>query len=135
MNLQESIRSVQASKPIFGDLFYERLFSSHPEMRVHFEDTTIEHQAAILTMQLSVLEAYSVNDSEAAALYLKVLGTRHMDRGIPAAAYPQFRDVLLESLRQFHGIQWSDSLAYEWTEAIDSSIARMLDGYHDRAHV
>lgn len=99
--MTESLKLVQASKPIFGHLFYERLFAQHPDLEQFFRHTTINHQAAILTMQLSVIEACFVRRSPAAELYLQLLGTKHKDRGIPKEAYPLFRDVLLGSLQNF----------------------------------
>lgn len=132
MNLRESIKLVQASKPIFGTAFYDRLFAAHPDLREFFRHTTIEHQAAIFTMQLSVLEAFYVDRSEAAGMYLKLLGTKHKDRGIPDGAYPQFRNVLLESLESFLGDAWTADLGRLWREALDSSITQMLEGYQER---
>jgi hemoglobin-like flavoprotein len=133
--MTESLKLVQASKPIFGHLFYERLFAQHPAIEQFFRHTTIDHQAAILTMELSVIEAFVVRRSPAAELYLQLLGTKHKDRGIPEEAYPLFRDVLLSSLQQFHGADWSDDLEQRWRTAIDASVAKMLDGYKQRVTI
>jgi hemoglobin-like flavoprotein len=135
MDMPESLKLVQASKPIFGRLFYERLFTQYPDLEHFFHRTTIDHQAAILTMELSVMEAFYVRESPAAELYLQLLGTKHKDRGIPVEAYPHFRDVLLASLQQFHGTDWSAELAQQWHEAIDASVAKMLDGYKQRVTI
>lgn len=116
-------------------MFYKRLFARHPDLQEHFRDTTIHHQAAILTMQLSVIEAFYAGRSDAAAMYLQLLGTKHKDRGIPAEAYPFFRDVLLESLEQFHGEDWSEDLGRQWRESIDLSVEKMLEGYKERFRV
>jgi hemoglobin-like flavoprotein len=116
-------------------MFYARLFAQHPELEQHFRNTSIQHQAAILTMELSVIEAFYVRKSEAAGMYLQLLGTKHKGRGIPEEAYPHFRDALLESLEQFHGADWSENLACEWGKSIDLSIKKMMEGYGQRFHV
>ena len=135
MNILESIRLIQASKPIFGNVFYKRLFDHHPDIREHFRDTTIEHQAAILTMQLSVIESFYVNQSQAGKLYLQLLGTKHLDRGIPEEAYPKFQDELLASIQEFHGQDWSEDLAGQWNDAVEQAIREMLKGYDERVRV
>ena len=86
-------------------------------------------------MQLSVIEAFYVRESEAAAMYLQLLGTKHKDRGIPEDAFPRFCAVLLDALRQFHGPDWTDELARQWREGIDSSTKKMLEGYQNRFHI
>ena len=135
MELRDSIRQVQAAKPVFGSAFYERLFHRHPALQEFFRDITMEHQASVLTMQLSVVEAYYVDESLAAENYLRLLGTKHLDRGIPPDAYPHFRDVLVESLEEFHGTSWTDELGAKWRDAIDRSVAVMLEGYEHRYQV
>ena len=135
MELRESIQLTQAAKPIFAKSFYAKLFAQHPELQKHFQGTTIEHQAVILTMQLSVLEAFYVNHAHAAESYLQLLGTKHSDRGIPEDAYPCFRDVLLETLEEFHGEKWSEDLEKQWHNALDRAVEKMLDGYRERFRV
>ena len=135
MDLRESIHLIQASTPIFGNAFYKRLFERHPDIREHFRNTTIEHQAAILTMQLSVIESFYVNQSPAGKLYLQLLGTKHLDRGIPEEAYPKFQGELLASIQEFHGEDWSEELEKQWKQAIDKTVRTMLTGYDERVRV
>jgi nitric oxide dioxygenase len=113
-------------------MFYERLLAQHADLREYFHHVDINHQAVLFTMQLSVIEAFHVRRATVAELYLQQLGTKHKNRGIPKEVYPRFSEVLLDTLEQFHGTDWSDDLRHQWREAIDSSVNKMLEGYEDR---
>ncbi len=43
--------------------------------------------------------------------------------------YSDWRDCMLETLQDFHGNDWTDSLEQQWTEAINLAVDRMLEGY------
>jgi hemoglobin-like flavoprotein len=62
-------------------------------------------------------------------MYLRYLGTKHHDRGIPAELFPKFRDALLAALERFHSNDWNAHLARQWHDAIDHATATMLSGY------
>ena len=67
--------------------------------------------------------------------YLNVLGTRHAGKGVPRELYPTFQEILLVALEEFHGKDWSDGLARQWQEAIESAVQLMFEGYDQRADV
>lgn len=135
MNLPESVHFVLSQREIFGEHFYQRLLAQHPAMQTYFDGIDMSHQAVLLTMQLTVIEAYRRTQSPAAKKYLQILGTRHHERGIPQSTYAQFRDVLIETLQQFHQDDWTEELHAEWTDAINSASERMFEGYDRHFHM
>jgi hemoglobin-like flavoprotein len=132
MDLHESLQRILASKQVLGDAFYEALFARHPEFRPYFEGVDLRRQAVVLTMELTVIDNYHRLRSPSARLYLRYLGTKHHDRGIPQELYGPFRETLLEVLQQVLGQGWTEELAREWKTAIDDASAVMFEGYSER---
>lgn len=132
MTIQDSVAKVLSSIRPFGEDFYEVLFRRCPEMREHFEGVDMKRQALILTMALSVIEQHYSTSYPATGEYMRYLGTKHHSRGIARELYAGWRDSMLESLERFHGAEWSEGLATEWTRAIDLCHRVMFEGYDKR---
>src|SRR4051812_34331482 len=111
MDMHESLQRILASKQVIGALFYETLLDHHPQIRPYFEGIDLCDQAAVLTMELTVIEVYHRLRSPPARHYLQYLGTKHLKRGIPSDLYGPFRDTLLEVLRSFLAEDWTEGLA------------------------
>jgi hemoglobin-like flavoprotein len=131
MDIQESMHRLLQCKETFGNLFYEVFFTRCPEARPYFAGINMEHQAALLTMALKVLETYHTNAYPAMAVYLKYLGHKHHVRAVLPELYPQWRDALLAALQQFHGDDWSDAVSRQWREAFEKAREVMLVGYQE----
>jgi hemoglobin-like flavoprotein len=129
MNLRDSVQRIHNSHDIFGERFYERFFERQPEAKKFFREIHLPRQAVILTMQLSVIQAYYNGNSRAAAQYLLVLGSRHQALGVPRELYPEFCEALLETMEEFLGNDWTEELAREWRAAIDAASEKMFEGY------
>jgi hemoglobin-like flavoprotein len=129
MDMHQSFERILASKQVIGDLFYEALFTRHPEIRPFFEGIDLRRQAVLLTMELSVIDAFHRFRNGPARLYLQYLGTKHHHRGIPLELYSPFRDTMLEVLQRFLEGDWTEELATEWKTAIDDASAVMFEGY------
>lgn len=132
MKIADSVQALLNSRDQVVRGFYDRFLDRHAELRHHFEQRDLELQASIVTMALVSVEAYYSHRFPATEHYLKVLGHRHYHNGIRREDFPKFRDVLLETLRDFHGEQWSDELAQEWFDAINLAVDVMLEGYSKR---
>jgi hemoglobin-like flavoprotein len=136
MNIQESIhRILERSDGLAEPFFYGLFFDRYPEVVAHFRGVNIEQQAVLLTTALVVIERHYTSSYPTTTMYLKYLGTKHLDRGIKPEFFPRFRDALLLALEQFHGSDWDDVLAHQWRQAMDRATATMLEGYHTRFHV
>jgi hemoglobin-like flavoprotein len=131
MNIQESIHCILERRDCFADLFYIVFLDEYPQVRQHFLDIDLKHQAVLLTMALMVIERHYSAQYPATRMYLKYLGAKHQKRGISADLYPSFRDALLATLERFHSSNWDTNLANEWSGAIDEGIATMLEAYED----
>lgn len=135
MDIEESVTQLLESEEILGDLFYNTFLKRYPDVQRYFQDVNMAAQAALLTAALVIVERYYTIDGQAAAEYLRVLGTRHHNRQIPVELYPQWTAAMLETLQEFHGSAWTDELAGQWRAAIDRAIERMMEGYVEHHRV
>jgi hemoglobin-like flavoprotein len=91
--------------------------------------TTLTELRLLLTMMLSMIEDFHRHAYPTTARYLRLLGQRHKARGVPQNLYPIFSQCLLETLKRFHGQNWSDQLGDAWRTAINEASQAMLEGY------
>lgn len=131
MDITESVQALLSSKERVIERFYDRLLTQHPELRRHFENRDMRIQASMLTIALASVEAYYTQRFFATAHYLRVLGHRHFHEGVRPEDYPKFRDTLMQILKGFLGNDWTPQLEEQWREALDLTIATMLEGYDD----
>lgn len=129
MTLTESVAKILSQNGTLAPCFYERFFAQVPAAGPFFASTNMNHQASVLQMSLQVIEQFSAHGYEAVGDYLKVLGFKHRERGIPREMYAQWREILLETLAGFHGKEWNSQLAAAWAQALNLSIDKMLEGY------
>lgn len=135
MDIHESLERIMRRQEIVADLFYGVFLDRFPEVSRFFAGVDLIRQAVLLTIALKVIEQHYLGGYRAAELYLKYLGSRHYELGIPEHTYPMFREALLETLGRFFGQEWSTNLARQWHEAIDKASNTMLEGYNHRFHV
>jgi hemoglobin-like flavoprotein len=135
MDIHESLEHVLRRQEIVADLFYAVFLDRYPQVRRFFEGVDLSRQAVLLSIALKVIEQHYMGGYLAAENYLRYLGTRHDDLGIPENTFPLFREAMLATLGQFHGNLWDEGLAEQWRRAIDKAIRTMLEGYHTRFHV
>ncbi len=129
MTLTESVSKILSQAGALTPRFYERFFDQVPEARPFFEATHMGHQAVVLRMALQMIEQFFTHGYEAIGEYLRLIGVKHRERGIPTELYSDWRETLLDTLEEFHGHEWDESLAEEWTGALNQSIDRMIEGY------
>ena len=129
MNIAESAQRILTGNDLISKLFYDKYLTRYPEIGWFFLETDMAHQAAMLRMALMMAEQYYRNRYKAMDDYLKVIGYRHKRRGVPTDLYADWRDCMLDTLKEFHGDDWSDALETEWAEAIDLAVSLMLKGY------
>ena len=134
-NLQESLHQIlQHGKGELGKTFYVRLFEVCPEAQTFFQEVDLGVQANILVNALHVVVSHANHRFPATESYLKILGNRHHQRGIPAYMYLKFFAVLLDVLQEFHADSWEPELAKEWGAAFDLAARTMLAGHVDGPH-
>jgi hemoglobin-like flavoprotein len=129
MNVSQSVEAVLSHGESVIRRFYDKFLTSHPEAAAYFEGIDLDHQSALLTMALIMIDLHHSKSLPAAERYLRVLGHRHHEYGIGADMFPKFGRSLLDTLAEFHGAAWDEALAREWGKAFDRAAATMLDGY------
>ncbi len=117
MDLNESVDVILGSDSLALEGFYERLFQRYPEFESYFAGSDLGRQAGMLTMALVGVKQYPDLHAPARG-YLEVIGARHHAKGIPPNLYGKFVEVLVDQVADFHGDQWSDELASQWTKAL-----------------
>ncbi len=129
LTINESVQVLLSDKAVVIRRFYDRFLAECPEARPYFDDVKLEHQASLLTIALVTMETHYSHSYPATEHYLKVLGYRHRDNGIPPQLFPRFGESLIATLKEYHGADWNDGLELQWNEAFAKTTATMLEGY------
>jgi len=95
--------------------FYEHLFEKAPHLRELFGDD-IERQARMFIQSLNVIVG-SLSSTERAARVLKRLGEKHHGYGVETDHYSVMGTVLVETIRDVLGDDFSDEATEAWTAA------------------
>ena len=135
MDIDQSLERILSSQESLGELFYETFLTRYPEVKKYFEGINLERQAVLLTMAAVVIAQYYSNPYPATKKYLRYLGSKHHDRNIPTELYPKWTEAMLATLKEFHGDDWDNHLAEQWTEAIAVAAERMFEGYQEHFNV
>lgn len=129
MKIDESIQVILTREKVVADLFYLTFLDRYPTVQHFFVNVDMQQQNVLLTMGLFIAEQYYRFQYPAMKHYLQLLGHKHYLRKVPAEMYADWRDCLVETLRQFHGSAWTTGLEAEWNAAIDLASQIMLQGY------
>ncbi len=132
MNIRQSVDEIFHRRTRLTDRFYELLFERCPEARRLFQGVDMNVQSIMLTMALGAIREYP-DINNAFREYLRVMGTKHKRKGVAKELYADFSVVLLATLEEFHGEDWDESLAKQWSDACDEAIELMFDGYDEPA--
>jgi hemoglobin-like flavoprotein len=135
VDLRESLDRVLKQQAMVAEQFYSLFLDRYPEERRHFEGINLRRQALMLSVALVTVERHSTGSYPAVEMYMRYLGTRHLDRHIEPESYAKFRDALLATLERFHDKEWDADLASQWGQALDGAVDTMLEGYRERFHV
>jgi len=95
--------------------FYERLFETAPYLSKLFHDD-VERQARMFLQALGVIVS-SLSSTERAARVLKRLGDKHHGYGVETDHYSVVGTVLVETLQEVLGDDFSDEASEAWTAA------------------
>ena len=134
MELSESIDRFLDEGDSMVERFYKLLLERVPEARPYFEDVNMKTQFVMLAMALNAVKQHP-HLRKGAEAYLQVLGTKHKNRGIPKELYGGFIEVLLEAAAEFHGNEWDQDLARQWSDALGRAKDLMFEGYEQHFHV
>lgn len=107
----------------FGRAFYENLFAAYPAMRPLFS-TDVPRQSQKLMDSFAVI-VETLDSPEALLPYLGRLGQNHVNYGVEPEDYTAMKNVLLETMAQQLGDDFSEEAREAW-EAAYERIAELM---------
>jgi nitric oxide dioxygenase len=110
--IREDFVRLECLGEIFAVAFYQRLFSSAPEVRSLF-NSDIESQGRKLMLTLRHLVA-ALDRWESVLPEVKALGRRHSYYGVRSEHYPIVGKALLESISEVLGPNWPGESEAGW---------------------
>lgn len=111
--------------------FYEKLFAAHPEVEPMFEHTDRRRQRQALLGALKLAVA-NLDKPEVLDPALRALGKKHVGYGAEPAHYPVVREVMLGSLADLLGEEFTPSTRAAWDEALRAVESKMLEGTQEK---
>ena len=125
--LEQSFEKVKPHADEFAASFYEKLFTTHPELKPLFVTTDMAKQQKKLINAL-VLVVENIRSPEALEPVLNALGGRHIGYGVIPKYYGPVGDALLSAFEQSLQQDWTTEVKLAWTDAYRAITTLMLKG-------
>ncbi|GAB4014407.1 globin domain-containing protein [Spirosoma koreense] len=98
---------------LLGDVFYSRLFMTHPELRALFKGPLeAQYTKFIDTLSFLVSQLHRLDEF---TREVELVGQRHKQYGVKADHYDAVGESLLWTLQSGLGRDWSEDVAEAWT--------------------
>lgn len=128
---EDDIRNVQASFELlkeradqFGAAFYERLFATHPQVRVMFA-LDIAPQSKKLVQMLALVVG-SLHQLDTILPAVEILARRHVGYGVKDEHYAVVGETLFWTLAQTLGAAFTDDVKASWSVAYSALSGAMI---------
>ncbi|NJM68879.1 MAG: hypothetical protein HC862_00935 [Scytonema sp. RU_4_4] len=125
--LQKSFAPIRPYGEKFASKFYYNLFRDYPEFTPLFVNTNMEQQNQKL-IQTLVLVIYNSGNLAYLSEILKNLGERHARYAVIPEHYPIIGEVLLKTLEEYLGTDWTPDIKQVWSDAYAQIVDLMLEG-------
>jgi hemoglobin-like flavoprotein len=125
--LEQSFDKIKPRADEFAASFYEKLFTTHPELKPLFATTDRAKQQKKLISSL-VLVVENLRSPEALGPVLKALGGRHIGYGVIPKYYRPVGEALLSAFEQYLQQDWTMEVKQAWIDAYGAITALMLKG-------
>ena len=122
--VQQSFRKVVPIADQVGEIFYNRLFETHPEVRPMFAQD-IKPQARKLVQMLAMV-VQSLHKLETLLPAVQDLARRHNAYGVVDAHYPVVGETLIWTLEQGLGDSFTPEVREAWTNAFETLAGVMI---------
>lgn len=109
----------------FGDRFYTNLFAAHPEMRALFRNDLTAQTKMLMSILGSSVNG--LNRMPEIVGGLRSLGERHRDYAVTRADYEKLLHVLIETLREFLGDEFTPEIHHAWRTVYGMIAETMID--------
>jgi len=126
--LQASFDAIAPQAKHLVELFYNKLFSAHPELLPLFANTTQKKQEKKLLGSL-IIVVQNLNNIDVLAEALTKLGKQHQAFGAHIDHYPVVRDTLLSAMQDVAGEAWTEEVYNAWFDALNVVVKIMTDAY------
>ena len=131
--VQLSFKKVVPIADQVGEIFYARLFETHPEVRPMFAQD-IKPQAKKLVQMLAMV-VQSLHKLETLLPAVQDLARRHKTYGVVDAHYPVVGETLIWTLEQGLGDDFTPELRQAWTTAFETLAGVMIAASNEPAQV
>ncbi|MGH8000951.1 MAG: globin family protein [Brasilonema sp.] len=125
--LQKSFAPIRPHGEKFASRFYYNLFNDYPEFTPLFANTNMEQQNQKL-IQTLVLVIYNSASLAYLSNILNDLGERHVRYAVIPEHYPIIGEVLLKTLGEYLGEDWTPEVKQVWADAYSEIVDLMLEG-------
>jgi hemoglobin-like flavoprotein len=125
--LEQSFDKIKPRADEFAASFYEKLFTTHPELKPLFAKTDMAKQQKKLISAL-VLVVENLRSPEALGPVLNALGGRHIGYGVIPKYYRPVGEALLSAFEQYLQQDWTIEVKQAWIDAYGAITALMLKG-------
>lgn len=123
--LRDSLEAVLAQDDRFPTRFYELLFEKHPEVKRLFHRSSPGAQRKMFAQKLCAIVDH-VDDASWIARELGGIRRAHDGYGVTAEMYPWVGEVLLQTLREALGPDFTPDVERNWVEAYAAITAAVL---------
>uniref|UniRef100_UPI0018E9EF28 globin domain-containing protein n=1 Tax=Anaplasma marginale TaxID=770 RepID=UPI0018E9EF28 len=130
--LEKTFDTIRPNGQEFAKSFYQNLFIKYPEVEPLFDNVALEQQEKKLLLSL-VLVVDNLKNFTYLKNMLRNLGERHLQYDVISDHYPLVGELLLETLEQYLGSDWTAEAKQAWTEAYGVMVNLMLEGAKDQS--
>src|SRR5260370_14787182 len=129
--VKESFARVPANSGAAMEYFYARLFVHYPEMRSMFPDSMRDHMDRVFAALTRII--WTIDSPDSLAAYLGQLGRSHRKFGVKDRHYDPFLAALIDTVRYFSGLYWTDETRAAWETVLARAAKVMLAAAEDDA--
>lgn len=126
LRLQESFARIELDGDDFSNRFYGRLFERHPSLRSMFPSDMTAQKRKLFDALRMVIETLRTPDKIRERL--AELGRGHVKYGVKPEHYPLVCALILDTLAERFGRDWTAELSQDWSSALQMVSEIMLDG-------
>ncbi len=123
LEVQATLDQLLRNEEQFAELFYEKVFQQAPQVRTLFQNNMLEQGRMLTHMLRGIIN--SLSRPEHLMLNLKSLGRQHVNYGVKHEHYLMIKEILLESIAEQLGEDYTDRSRQAWIEALDLIIETM----------
>jgi len=127
--VQDSFKKVVPIVDTAADIFYDRLFETHPEVRSMFPaDMKGQKKALMGTLAVAV---NSLHEVEKIIPVVQDLGVKHVAYGVKDEHYPIVGETLLYTLEKGLGDDFTPDVKDAWTKTYTTVSTVMMDAANE----